>query len=77
MDTSNHYTMVTLFEQLGLPSEQAQIDVFIQTHPLPDGMRIENAPFWTPAQKAFLAESITEDSDWVELIDHLDALLRN
>ena len=32
MDTSNHYSMNTLFAQLGLPSETEQINQFLSWH---------------------------------------------
>lgn len=76
MDTSNHYAMNTLFEQMGLPAEPQQIEAFVQSHRLAADVRIQDAAFWNSAQKAFLSESINEDSDWVELIDHLDTQLR-
>lgn len=75
MDSSNHYTMQTLFEQLGLPSRTEQIDAFIEAHDLKQHERIEHAAFWSPAQASFVEESIREDSDWVVLVDQLDAQL--
>jgi hypothetical protein len=38
---------------------------------------IENAEFWNVAQASFLADSLQEDSDWSEIIDQLDIMLRN
>lgn len=77
MDTSNHYTLHSLFKQLGLPAEGDQIEAFIQTHSLGDQEKITQAKFWTKSQAHFLKESIIEDSDWVEIIDHLDVQLRH
>ena len=34
------------------------------------------APFWTPAQAAFLREACMQDADWVELADQLSLALR-
>lgn len=76
MDTSNHFTLHALFEQLGLPASSEQIKAFIQAHPLEPEQRITNANFWNESQAAFLQESICEDSDWVEIVDSLDAQLR-
>ena len=76
MDTSNHYTMQALFDQLGLASSAQHISQFIKRHTLFNGQRIEEAEFWSPAQASFLREAILEDSDWAELVDHLDAELR-
>jgi hypothetical protein len=67
--------MQTLFQQLGLPSEDEQIEAFIDKHSLGHSERIEQASFWTPAQAGFIKESYDQDSDWTELIDHLDTQL--
>ena len=40
MDTSNHYSMNTLFAQLGLPSETEQINQFLSEHRLVDNQKI-------------------------------------
>lgn len=72
MDTSAH-TMEQLFMQLGLPSETAHVDAFIDAHrPLANGMPLYRADFWTPSQRAFLKEEIIEDSDWSAVIDELN-----
>ena len=34
------------------------------------------ADFWNEAQAAFLSEAVAEDSEWCELVDELDCLLR-
>lgn len=76
MDTTPH-NLSTLFEQLGLPSDAVAIQNFIHWHrPLDPRMPLQEASWWTPAQAAFLAQAIEEDSDWVEQVDELDALLR-
>ena len=77
MDTSEHFTLHALFDQLGLSSEPAQIAGFIKTHPLDKNVRIENAHFWTTAQSDFLKEAILQDAEWAELVDHLDLQLRH
>ncbi len=77
MDTFAH-TMNTLFDQLGLPSSDKEIEQFIHTHRLYSGdIKLTEATFWTPSQSTFLRESIESDSDWSELVDELDALLRH
>ena len=77
MDTSAH-TINSLFSQLGLPDDSAGVDAFIQRHhPLPREMPLAEAPFWTAAQRHFIEEAFIEDSDWVEVVDELDARLRN
>ncbi|TSE27330.1 hypothetical protein Tsedi_00163 [Tepidimonas sediminis] len=66
-----------LFRQLGLPDDAASIEAFVQTHaPLPAGVALADAPWWTPAQARFLREAVGEDADWAELVDQLDAALR-
>lgn len=76
MDTTAH-TLATLFDQLGLPSQNSAIEQFIAVHkPLSDDLNLLEAAFWSDGQRAFLQESLAEDSDWAELVDQLDSLLR-
>jgi hypothetical protein len=76
MDLSNH-TLNSLFQQLGLPDSQEAIEEFIEKNKgLDKSIHLWEADFWTPSQAAFIHESLEEDSDWTEVIDHLDALLR-
>ena len=66
-----------LFAQLGLPCSDAEIREFLAAHtPLAAGVSLSEAPFWTPAQKLFLRESIAQDADWALLVDQLSAALR-
>ena len=72
-----HHHFSELFDQLGLPSEPAAIDRFLQAHaPLPRGMDLPDAPFWSPSQATFLREAWLQDSDWAEPVDRLSAALR-
>ncbi|WP_183425476.1 DUF2789 domain-containing protein [Luteimonas sp. gir] len=65
-----------LFAQLGLPDDEASIRAFIARHaPLPDDMRLEEAPFWTPAQAQLLREERLEDADWIVVIDQLNVAM--
>lgn len=67
-----------LFAQLGLPTDEAAIHAFLQAHaPLPAGVALADAPFWSAAQAAFLREAIVGDADWAEVVDQLDAALRH
>ncbi|EPJ50201.1 MAG: hypothetical protein OFPI_20580 [Osedax symbiont Rs2] len=77
MDTSDHYKMSTLFAQLGLPSEPAEIEKFIAQNTVTENQRLHQAGFWSQEQSRFLVECIEEDADWAELVDHLDSLLRH
>jgi hypothetical protein len=66
-----------LFAQLGLPQEPDAIRDFITAHsPLDPAVRLEDAPFWTPAQAALLREELLGDADWAEVVDQLNAALR-
>lgn len=70
------HTMSSLFAQLGLSAEAADIDQFIAAHrSLGKNVALCSAPFWTQAQRTFLAEEIIEDADWVGVIDELNARL--
>ena len=70
-------TLSQLFAQLGLPADMADIDAFIDRHgPLPEALPLAEAPFWTPAQAAFLREAVADDADWAEAADALSAALR-
>lgn len=77
MDTTTHHTMQDLFAQLGLPDSPAEIQGFVRRHrPLPDHLRLADAPFWTDSQASFLREQLRVDDDWAVQIDSLNALLR-
>lgn len=75
MDKTAH-PFSELFEQLGLPADEASIRQFIATHgPLPGNVRLEEAAFWTPAQAQLLREERIEDADWIPTIDQLNVAL--
>lgn len=66
-----------LFAQLGLPCEPEDIAAFLASHtPLPDNIKLVEAPFWQPTQAAFLREALLQDSDWADPVDQLSAALR-
>lgn len=72
------HTMSHLFAQLGLPSDEGSIERFISEHsPIPERMPLAAAPFWTPAQAAFLREEVLEDADWAEVVDQLNVRLHS
>ena len=76
MTQSNH-NFSELFAQLGLPCGDAEIREFLAAHtPLNAEVSLPEAPFWTPAQQAFLRESVAQDADWAVLVDQLSAALR-
>lgn len=76
MELSAH-NLNSLFEQLGLESSDEAIEQFISEHkPIPANIPLHEASFWKPAQASLLREAVTEDADWAEVVDHLDAMLR-
>lgn len=77
MQLSTH-TMPQLFEQLGLPADEESIQRFVVEHrPLPEGMKLADAPFWSTGQKQFLREQFIEDADWAEVVDQLNMMLHD
>ncbi|MEW6981967.1 DUF2789 family protein [Colwelliaceae bacterium 6471] len=76
MDRSIH-TMSCLFAQLGLDSDDSNIQTFINEHKgLIGNQSLADAEFWNKNQAAFINEAISADSDWCEIVDTLDTLLR-
>jgi len=76
MDLSNH-SMTDLFDQLGLPSAEADIQQFVAMHrPLPDVVKLADASFWTPSQAQFLRDEINEDAEWAPVVDQMNLMLR-
>lgn len=75
MDSGQH-EFHELFEQLGLPSSEADIRAFIASHrPLSGDVKITEAPFWTEAQARLLKELLMQDADWAVVVDHLNVAL--
>ena len=76
MDTSQH-DLTALFLQLGLAADEASIAQFIvDNSPIPKEVSLADAGFWNPSQAGFIKQGLDDDSDWAEIIDHLDAWLR-
>lgn len=77
MDRSKH-DMTSLFAQLGIKNSDEEIERFIATNRgIPENQALADADFWSTGQAQFLQEAIQLDSDWSEMVDSLDALLRN
>lgn len=72
-----HADIPRLFEQLGLESSNLAIARFVKNHHVPDHVELRDADFWTDAQRQFISDAWKADSDWVEAVDKLDALLRH
>ena len=64
-----------LFEQLGLASDQASIEAFIEQHSLAEDVKLADAPFWSTAQAQFLKEKLLADDNWAIVIDELNTRL--
>ena len=77
MDFSTHQVS-SLFDQLGLPSDEIAIENFIKTHsPIAADILLADATFWTSAQASFLRDEILKDADWAEVVDQLNARLHS
>lgn len=68
-------TLETLFDQLGLDSSPAAIDDFIAAHPLPEDVKLVEAPFWSERQATFLKEELRDDAEWAIAVDELNQRL--
>ena len=73
--TSN--TLASLFEQLGLPSAEHEIEQFVQTHRLAEHINIVDADFWTDGQRQFLRQSLRLDAEWSPIVDDLNVMLHH
>jgi len=70
------HDITTLFAQLGEASDEASIGRFIETHgPLPEALRLHEAPFWSVSQAHFLCEALFQDADWSDAADELNIML--
>jgi hypothetical protein len=76
MDSPFH-SLENLFLQLGLSNSPDAIDAFIKEHKLPSDTPLAEAPFWSATQAAFIRESLSEDSDWAEVVDQLNVQLHD
>lgn len=75
MEMSSH-SFHDLFAQLGLDADLGSIQAFIGTHaPMPGELRLEDGPFWTPAQARLLHEALSVDADWADVVDRLNLAL--
>jgi hypothetical protein len=75
MDTSKH-NLYTLFEQLGLPNDEASIERFARHYRLQQNQNIYQAEFWTEAQANFLKDAYEQDAEWSHALDDLNGLMR-
>lgn len=71
------HSLNALFEQLGLPSSDDEIQAFMERHrPLTLSTSLADAAFWNPSQADFLRKAIAEDADWVRVVEEFDLMLR-
>ncbi len=69
------YDLKTLFDQLGLPSEEKDIDDFIEAHPLAAEVKLIDADFWSPQQAQLLKEWLHADGEEAVMVDELNVRL--
>lgn len=67
--------MTHLFAQLGLDSSAEGIAQFIHEHQLSKDVNLMEAPYWSDAQRQFLAEKIASDGEWAIVVDQLNESL--
>ncbi|WP_180068582.1 DUF2789 domain-containing protein [Acinetobacter sp. YH16038] len=67
--------MTHLFAQLGLDSSAEGIAQFIHEHQLLKDVNLMEAPYWSDAQRQFLAEKIASDGEWAIVVDQLNESL--
>ncbi|MEW6996493.1 DUF2789 family protein [Colwelliaceae bacterium BS250] len=76
MDLSRH-DIAGLFAQLGLNNDSEGIKEFIAAHKgLKQEIKLQDATMWTKSQANFLSDALALDSDWSEVVDVLDSMLR-
>jgi len=69
------YNLTTLFDQLGLPSEETAMDDFIEAHPLEADTKLIDAEFWSPQQAQLLKEWLRADGEEAVMVDELNVRL--
>ena len=70
-----HITLETLFQKLGLASDEKDMDFFVDYHQLDASVKLEDAPFWNDEQRQILANYKSTSEEWTIIIDLLDELL--
>ncbi|MNP53584.1 hypothetical protein D3C76_1480710 [compost metagenome] len=74
MEQPSH-ELKTLFDQLGLPSDDKAIDDFIIAHPLAPEIKLVEADFWSNQHKDLLREWLLADGEEAVLVDQLNVRL--
>ena len=70
-------SMPDLFAQLGMASEEQQIDRFFASHQLDNETTVVEADFLASHQKIVLLQMRLEDGQWAEVVDEMDARLHH
>ncbi|WP_263265077.1 DUF2789 domain-containing protein [Pseudomonas sp. RIT-PI-S] len=72
-----HFTLESLFAQLGLGTTEEEIDKFIDEHQLPADVKVSEASFWSESQASFLKEAIQGDDEKAPWVDELNTRLHH
>ena len=76
--TTSAQKLTTLFDRLGLDSNDHAIQTFIEKHrPLPRSTPLHKANIWSQFQAAILEEAIKEDTNFAELVELLESMLKD
>lgn len=75
MMTDGERNINTLFDQMGMDSDDASIEAFIDANQLPQDVKLSDAAIWTDNQRKFLKEEYRADAGWIEIIDELNTRL--
>lgn len=75
MELSTELNLTTLFKQLGLASDEASINDFVEAHPLEPDTKLIDADFWTPQQAQLLKEWLRADGEEAVIVDELNVRL--
>lgn len=68
--------MGSLFKQLGIESDGPSIRRFIESEaPIGGSVLLHEAAFWSSSQSDFLREALSDDAEWAEVVDALNAEL--
>ncbi|MBC3776726.1 DUF2789 family protein [Pseudomonas sp. SWRI99] len=75
MELPTELNLTTVFEQLGLPSDEASINDFVEAHPLDPDTKLIDADFWEPQQAQLLKEWLLADGEEAPFVDELNVRL--
>lgn len=68
-------SLATLFDQMGLDSDEDSIEAFIAAHPLDQDTKLVDADFWSDSQRRLLKEELRSDGEWAPIVDELNQRL--